>query len=237
MNAKQRIFLMADLWPAACEFQGWPPNDREHRLAVLSEALRRPIASATEINALEDFDAVKAHLKLLANSLKGALESNDPALGRARRLRKKIIELVRCLNLYGEGDGFARKVIADGTRFAGAERASFAEMPLPRILEALTATPRHARSERTGRLEERPSQLDQVVMTLSRGLNGKKGWRARAGHSVHEMLKAAGLDCGCARCWREACEVKVQSADCESPMAEAEAEAVPAGHEADNNPF
>jgi len=135
MTTGQRIHLMADLWPAACREQGWNTEDRDLRLKVLSEALRRPLTSANEVGGNDEFDLVKSHLKTLANSLNGAMESIDPNIGRARRLRKKIIELVRCLNLYADGEGFAREIIRDGTRRAGIDAAVYDELPLPRIVK------------------------------------------------------------------------------------------------------
>jgi hypothetical protein len=200
MTSAQRIYLMADLWPSACRAQGWNADDRDLRLNVLSEAVQRPLASANDINDRADFDAVKAHLKLLADHVQGAMESGHPEIGRARRLRRKIVELVRCLNLYADGEAYAREVIKDGTHRAGADVTAYDSLPLPRLLESLTATPRFYRSDRTGRLVARPSQLDQVVMTLSRALNGKNGFRAKAGHSIHEMLIRAGLECACREC-------------------------------------
>jgi hypothetical protein len=38
------------------------------------------------------------------------------------------------------------------------------------------------------------------LMTLNGRLNGKTGFRAKAGHSVHDMLIAAGLPCACKEC-------------------------------------
>lgn len=224
MTTAQRIFLIAKgrgLWASACRAQGWNEEDRDLRLNVLSEALRRPISGSGEINAREDFDAVKAHLQMLANSLKGALESDDPNLGRARRLRNKIYELVRCLNLYTDGEAIAREIIKDGTHRAGMEAQPYDTLPLPRILESLTATPRYVPSKRTERVEERPSRLEQIVMTLSRELNGKRGWRAKAGDSIHEMLTAAGLPCACKECCaRGSLRFKVQSSKFDEAQSE-----------------
>lgn len=203
MTKPQLIFLMASgkgLWARACRAQGWNEDDRDLRLNVLSEALRRPIAGSGEINAHEDFDAVKAHLTMLAHSLKGALESNDPNLGRARRLRNKIIDLVRCLNLYADGEAIAREIIKDGTHRAGMEAQPYHDLPLPRILESLTASPEYRRDRRTGQMRTHRSQLDQIVMTLSARLNGKHGYRAQAGDTLHDMNVAAGLQCNCKEC-------------------------------------
>lgn len=199
MTKKQRIFLMADLWPAACRAQGWDAQDRDLRLQVLSEAVGRTVGSAAELGAAADFDAVKGRCLALAGNVQGALEESDPSVGLARRLRQRILETVRCLNLYGAGEAVARRIIADGTHHAGIEREAFDRMPLPRILEGLPARGRLVR-DRNGRLREGVSPLMQVLRTLSRELNGRRGWRARAGDSLHAMRLKAGLECHCRDC-------------------------------------
>lgn len=62
MTTKQRITLMADLWPRACAVKGWNPQDRELRLKVLGQAVGRELESASEINNTNDFDNAKAFL-------------------------------------------------------------------------------------------------------------------------------------------------------------------------------
>lgn len=62
MTTKQRIHLLAELWPAAAAVLGCSPNDRERRLEEISKALGRPVDSASEIKTNKDFDDVKKHL-------------------------------------------------------------------------------------------------------------------------------------------------------------------------------
>lgn len=215
MTKPQRIWLMADgaskrpgLWALACRAQGWNEHDRDLRLNVLSEALRRPISGSGEINEREDFDAVKAHLQMLANKLQGAMESLDPSIGLARRLRNKVIAQVRCINLYDDGERIAREIIRDKFHRGDIGVKEYEELPLPRILESLTASLRYVESDRTGRLEERPGQLQQLVMCLdrtlhanpkedSKGRSKQKGLRVLAGDSLHDMNMKAGLPCYC----------------------------------------
>lgn len=63
MTKRQRITLMADLWPGACRVNGWKVSDRAKRIEILSQILGRNIESANEINNSTDFDAVIAGLK------------------------------------------------------------------------------------------------------------------------------------------------------------------------------
>ncbi len=51
-----------------------------------------------------------------------------------------------------------------------------------------------------GELREFPSQLEQLKMTLAGRIGGKDGFRAKAGHSVHDMRTKAGLKCRCKAC-------------------------------------
>ena len=214
MTTSQRIWLMksgSGLWANAARAQGWKEDDRDLRLNVLSEALRRPISGSGQINEREDFDAVKAHLQMLAASVKGTLETLDPSLSLARRLRHKVITQVRCLNLYTDGEALARELIRDKFHRGEIDLAAFNEMPLPRILESLTASLRYVESEETGRLEERPGQLQQLMISLdrllhanpkpdSRGRCKQKGFRVLAKDSLHRMNMKAGLPCYCTIC-------------------------------------
>jgi len=47
---------------------------------------------------------------------------------------------------------------------------------------------------------EKPSQLEGLIWTLEARINGKKGFRATAGHSLHEMRMLAGVACNCSAC-------------------------------------
>lgn len=66
MTPKQRIHLMAELWPAAAAALGCPANVRERRIEEIGRALGRPVVSASEIKTNRDFDLVKGHLLALA---------------------------------------------------------------------------------------------------------------------------------------------------------------------------
>ena len=85
MTSPQRTALMSRWWPAACRTQGWDRNDRELRLRVLSEAVNRPLTSASELDTKRDIDAVIAHLGRLAEDVGKTIEHGNPAPGQRRR--------------------------------------------------------------------------------------------------------------------------------------------------------
>lgn len=191
MTKGQRITLMSDWWPAACRAQGWDKNDRDLRLRVLSEAVKRPIKSASDLDTREDIDAVKAYLGALTDNLDAAREVDDPTIGKARRLRSLILnQIVPCLSLYEPNPmGYVQTVIT------GLARWNTTDYPTrPPTLDDLDAKP--IISER----RQSPSQLDQAVMTLSARLNSK---RKQAGDTIHDMRLRAGLECNCAQCARQ----------------------------------
>lgn len=167
MNKAQRIHLMSELWPRACTAQGWAAGDRGLRLQVLSEAVGRPITSATELNFTKDYDAVKAHLGFLADDLDATGETLAPEAGRARRLRAVIRrQLGELAEFGGDPPALLAGILAD--KFA------HGSLSLAPTLEDLTAVPKFRTDPRTGRAREGASQLDQVMFTLARILSAKR---------------------------------------------------------------
>jgi hypothetical protein len=75
MTSKQRIAILADWWPRACEAQNWRKDDREKRLAVVSQAVGREITSFNDLNNSSDIDRVKAHLGFLCDNVKATIET------------------------------------------------------------------------------------------------------------------------------------------------------------------
>lgn len=195
------------LWTMACRAQGWNKGDRAKRITVLSAAVGRPIESANEIDAHDDFDAVKRRLLTLSDNIDGAHEEIEPEMGRARRLRVAINELMRCIAVYSDHPGvamgmagaqaFVSKIIQD--KFNRGSRVTVV------TLEDLTAIPIILQNGR-----QIPSQLDQLVYTLGACLNGsgkmhgakrsRLGFRVAAGDSIHDMKLKAGLPCDCTDC-------------------------------------
>lgn len=142
-----------------------------------------------------DFDQVLAEFRAWSQpaNLKGQVRQIQQP--RARALRK-VAELVACLELYHpNAEGFVNEIVRDKFVHGSVQT-------LPTVAD-LSHEPRVV-TDRAGKLQERPSQLQQLIMTLGRAVNGKNGYRARAGDSVHDMLLKAGLKCGCKQCFTAA---------------------------------
>lgn len=86
MTIKQRILLMADLWPAAAAALGCSKEDRERRLAEISAALGRPVASAGDIKTNVDFDRVKSHLLAISQPSNLDAQMRQANMSRTRLL-------------------------------------------------------------------------------------------------------------------------------------------------------
>lgn len=200
MTKAQRVKLMAEWWPQACRAQGWNASDRDQRLAVLSQAVGRPLASASDLNHTTDVDQVRRHLQTLADHLPAAMEQEHEAP--ARRQRVALEQILKCLALYHpDPDGYVREVIRDKFAHGRSNRAARdLQSPLPSI-DDLSTAPRHWRRP-DGVLIELPSQLEQLLMTITRAVNGKSGFRNQAKHSLHDMYMLADLPCGCRICFR-----------------------------------
>ncbi len=217
------------LFTQAAKVQGWNKSDRELRLKVFSlavtfaefrdvlefrealenyDAIRvsppsgvrfRHLISASELDHRADVDRVKILLLLLADNLNAADEHGKPERGAARRWRDVLADHMKCLALYPLEQPMAR---------AGAEAYvqtlidhKFNHGRVDKMwLEDVDERPRFVHNERTGQLDEKPSQMEQLLWTVNQRLNGKTGYRASAGHSMHDMYMAAGLPCWCKRC-------------------------------------
>ena len=231
MTDAQRTTIMADWWPAAARAQGWKTSDRELRLRVLSVAvsfppghfnsvleardailgdveLARSLESASQLNSREDVDRVKVLLFFLADRVQGAHEMDHPEEGTARRVREVIGEHLKCLALYPleqpMGTAGAQALMAELI----ADMFNRAQKVNRLTLEELSDKPQFYRRKGSSQLHEGPSQLERLMMRLSQLLhqnkkpNGPQGYRVKAGHSLHDMRLAAGLECSCARCCR-----------------------------------
>ena len=93
MTSKQRIAILADWWPRACEVQGWRRDDREKRLEVVSEAIGRRIETFNDLNNSDDIDKVKALLGMLSDEIKSTVELT-PA-GEEFGYRRRLYWLIR----------------------------------------------------------------------------------------------------------------------------------------------
>lgn len=171
MTTNQRITLMADWWPAACVAQGWSPNDRAQRLAVLSEAVGRPLKSASELDSVEDVSRVKRHLGKLSGNVAHVREEVAPGIERGRRLRFVIEGKMKALagHLGREGAAaYLAEIIADkfqeGSHGAHSRALRIADLSGER-------PPGEGFNKWTGKTYKYPSQLDQVLMKLNAKLS------------------------------------------------------------------
>ena len=175
MTAKQDALYWRE-WGAVsrhCKAAAQPVPDR-HELHV--RALGADKSHKAFTNA--DLDKVLGVFRAISNpdSIGRQLRQIDQP--RARKLAK-IAEIKRCLALYiTDPDGYVLSVIED--KFTGVLH-----------IADLSNNPPHP---------DRPSQLDQLIMTLEARLNGAEGFRAAAGDSVHDMRTAARLRCTCSKC-------------------------------------
>jgi len=202
---EQRIFLLTKrqrngkpgLWLAACLAQNWNPDDRDFRMAKLSEIVGHPLASASDIEYLDEFTKVKNALLILAGvSLQAASEGSDTAENDARILRFKIRkEIMPCLALYEDAEQYLATVLTCLLRWNKTDRPMRAPS-----LDDIDARPRIGTcrtGKRKGQTYEMKSQLAQALMTLTARVNEK---RNAAGHTIHQMRTMADLPCHCAQC-------------------------------------
>lgn len=202
ITREQQIFLLAKtnrgqpgLWYGACEVQGWNPDDRDFRLAKLSEIVGRKLESTSDIERVNEFTKVKNELLILQRvHLQAALEGSDTTENRARVLRHQIVtELIPCLELYVEDvRGYITAIMEDKNRWWKIDR------PARDItIMDLDAKPIFRTDKGTGQPRQWPSQLEQLQFTLAARLNEK---RKAAGDSIHDMKLKAHLPCACAKC-------------------------------------
>lgn len=218
------------LFTQACEIQGWNKSDRDLRLRVFSLALnhkfanvldvhqalenyallrtmplpgsRRPfrhLESASGLNNTSDVDAVKSLLEMLANNLTGAAEQGRPQDGQGRRFSALIDDLLKCLALYPLADPMGANRAYDY-----ALKVARGRVPSLYQLSDLDDNPGYRQDEITGKTKITISDREQILYTLNARLNGKTGFRHKAGHSMHDMYKAAGLPCNCRTCIKRA---------------------------------
>ncbi|HTB85982.1 MAG TPA: hypothetical protein VK742_20220 [Candidatus Sulfotelmatobacter sp.] len=207
INTAQRTSIMKT-WGKVCKDRGWKQSDREFRLSKFSEIIGRPIATADEIERIEECTKLMKELQaMLGVNIKAAQEADNLYINRARVLRNVILtELVPCLELYVEDvQGYITKIMEDKNRWWKIDRPGRGM-----TLMDLTAEPVNRWDAKTKSMREFPSQLDQMVYTLSSCLNGsgriyrgkqsRLGFRVAAGHTLHEMKTKANVPCDCADC-------------------------------------
>ncbi len=196
------------IWGQVCKARGWKASDKVLRLATFSEILGRKLESSNEIERLTECTKLMAELNcIIGVSVRAGRDAADPAENRARVLRNKITdEIVPCLELYVQDvAAYIAAIMEDKNRWWKIDRPSRGM-----TLMDLDAKPIFHRDRKSGELREFPSQLEQMVFTLSACLNGsgkmrgqkksRLGFRVAAGHTLHEMKVKAGVPCDCAAC-------------------------------------
>jgi hypothetical protein len=207
ITAPQRISIMK-LWGRVCKDRGWKSSDKDFRLAKFSEIIGRPIASANDIERVDECTKLMKELQaMLGTNVKAAIEADNLYINRARVLRHQIQnELMPCLAIYVEDvEGYIRSIMEDKNRWWKIDRP-VREM----TLMDLNAEPIRRWDVKSKSMKEFPSQLEQMVYTLSSCLNGsgriyrgkksRLGFRVAAGHTLHEMKTLAGVPCDCSWC-------------------------------------
>lgn len=196
MTAAQRARFFGDWWPRIAAMRGVPPNDRGARHAFYAEA-----GLGAVIDHKRGFDLLKAHcLAVLDDANLGAqvLQQRQPT----RRRHWKIDELLRCLALYPRQAGGEPMGLAGAEAYAlEIVRDKFNRGSVRQItaIEDLDDKPR-TRVDSRGDLIELPSQVQQLIMDLSRNLNQ---FRNAAGDTIHQMKTSAQVRCTCAACRRQ----------------------------------
>jgi hypothetical protein len=217
MTSNQRIALNAEWWPTACRAQGWKTSDRDRRLRVCAWAVslkdptqldllnainsdREPariLESTNDLDSKEDIDRVKACLLMLADDVEKTKEVGKPLIGSARRKRDVLRDLIKCIGVYHPRPrAYVAEIINDKFN-------AWRKYGEPLTIRDLTDDPVFLKDGR-----EIPSQLDQLLYTVSACLNGsgkrgrKMGFRLVAKDSLHDMKMKAGVHCDCMICVR-----------------------------------
>lgn len=178
---------------------GWTKTNRLSAPEI--EAKRKEFLARCGFDSLTKVDKVAGFTKVLNEllvlqgfSLKAARESDDPTINQARVARNYILtDLVPCLELYvADVAGFMSEIMEDKNRWWKIDRPARSM-----TLMDLDAKPVYRTDRATGELKEFPSQLKQMIYTLSARLNDK---RKEAGDTIHEMKIKANVPCTCSLC-------------------------------------
>jgi hypothetical protein len=186
-------------WPKACKAMNWTRDAGLTAAAIDAKRkeflLRCGFKSLTEVDRVDGFTKVlKELLVLQGTDLSAAREADDSTINQARVLRNTILtELAPCLELYvADVGGFMTEIMEDKNRWWKIDRPARGMTLLD-----LDAKPVFRTDRATGELKEFPSQLKQMIYTLSARLNDK---RKEAGDTIHEMKVKANVPCACAIC-------------------------------------
>lgn len=185
MTKAQRYTLLIDhrehvsLWTLACRANGWPKSDREFRMEKISEIMGREITSTTDLNNTTDVTRLFTFLRAQADDLTAAVAMQTPGFERAPQLKYKIAEVESELTAWPASDPMGADGVRRLVRSLCADIANEGTSPRVEIcdVEDLTAEP--IELTRAGNRRKIDSQLDQLLVTLTRMLSKfKKDGRA-----------------------------------------------------------
>ncbi len=217
MNEKQRKAFHRYWWPPAAKALGVKAGDRNMKLRVCMWALefknpsqldlldairsdrtpKRWLESTDDLTDEDEITHVKKCLGMLADNVSETNEVGHPEINKARQKRDVIRDLTKCIGLYHPRPrAYVAEILNDKFN-------SWRRYGTPLTIKDLTDDPIFLKDGR-----ELPSQLDQLVYTLSACLHGsgkmrggkksRLGFRVVAGDTVHEMKMKAGVRCDCA---------------------------------------
>ena len=181
MMTKLQTSLYWREWAAVRKVK--PDADR-HALHVV--ALGAPKSSNDFGN--QDLDAVLATFRAISRPADLRAQMRQTAQPRMRQLHA-VNEAIKCLAVYVEDPiEYVTAIIRD--KFKRCE-----------TIRDLGDKPYEWTDRNTGAQRVAPSQLEQLRMHIWGNINRKgTGLRAKAGHSLHDMYCAAGLQCPCKAC-------------------------------------
>lgn len=167
--SKAQVTLFWRLWGQACRCQGWT-TERGLSRAEIDQRRKSLLAdcgfdSLTAVDKTAGFGRVKAALMTLCDRLDGAIEADHPEIDEARRLRHVITwdlmpRLARLPEFVASEDGvmgYVERICRD--KFGLSEDWQL-------DLDDLDARP-IIRTRPDGSLQESPSQLFQLLITLT----------------------------------------------------------------------
>ncbi len=183
MTAKQDALYWRE-WGALsrrCQSEGWALPDR-HELHA--RALGRDKSHKLFNNP--DFDQVLGVFRSYSQAENVNAQLRQIAQPTTRKLTRLEMTM-KCMALYvTDVEGYVGHVCMD--KFRTPDWRDLSDVRPPE------------RMGRNGQTWQPPSQVEQLVMTLSRCLNGADGLRNQAGDTLHDMHTAAGVPCRCSAC-------------------------------------
>lgn len=182
MTKAQRYTLLIDnpkrnhtsMWTRACQANQWDHKDREFRLHKISEAIGREISSTSDLVDNNEITRLFTWLRAKADNLAAGVAMQTPGFERRPQLLYKIEEAESELTAWPASDpmgvngvrALVQKLCADIGNKGRSRRVEITDV------EDLSAAP--IEFTRNGTRRRIPSQLDQLLVTLTRMLSKYK---------------------------------------------------------------